>query len=156
MKIKSILALWTLINAIGIGLFTAQAQANLDPQVPVPELGSGEPPPSSEGPADFNKPPSQAPTQLLVPVPLAPSAGIPQWTPLGPAPIPNGQTTPPRATDPVSGRVTAIAIHPTNPNTVYVGTAQGGVYRSLDAGAHWTPLLDNALSLAVGAIGIAP
>jgi len=76
------------------------------------------------------------------------------WTELGPSPIPNGQTSPSEVA--VSGRVTAIAVHPTNPNIVYVGAAQGGVFRSLDGGATWTPLLDNALSLAVGAIAIAP
>src|SRR5687768_12280278 len=36
------------------------------------------------------------------------------WRALGPAPIPNGQTT--GRTDPVSGRTVSIAIHPTNPN----------------------------------------
>src|SRR2546426_3050819 len=60
-------------------------------------------------------------------------AGVPglssvTWSTIGPAPIPNGQTTPSTA---VSGRVSAIAVHPTNPNIVYVGAAQGGVYRSL-------------------------
>ena len=44
----------------------------------------------------------------------------PAWTFLGPAPIPNGQTQ--NRVDPVSGRVTAIAIHPNNPDIVYVGT----------------------------------
>ncbi len=76
------------------------------------------------------------------------------WTPLGPAPIPNGQTQ--STTLSVSGRVTAVAIHPTNPNTVYVGTAQGGVYRSVDGGAHWTPIFDGAQSLAIGALALAP
>ena len=47
------------------------------------------------------------------------------WTPLGPSPIPNGQTT--SISTAVSGRVTAIAVHPTNSNIVYVGAAQGGV-----------------------------
>lgn len=76
------------------------------------------------------------------------------WTEIGPAPIPNGQTT--TNPVPVSGRVSAIAIHPTNPNIVYVGTAQGGLYRTTDGGTNWTPLFDSALSLAVGAIAIAP
>jgi len=76
------------------------------------------------------------------------------WTPIGPAPIPNGQTT--GISTPVSGRVTSIEVHPTNPNIVYVGTAQGGLYRSLDGGASWTPLLDTALSLAVGSVTIDP
>lgn len=76
------------------------------------------------------------------------------WQPIGPAPIPNGQTQ--GRTDPVSGRVSSIAVHPTNPNILYVGTAQGGLYRSLDGGNVWTPLLDNALSLSIGAVAIAP
>ena len=76
------------------------------------------------------------------------------WTPLGPAPIPNGQTT--GFSTPVSGRTIAIAVHPTNPNIVYVGAAQGGLYRSTDGGANWTAIMDNALSLAIGAIAIAP
>ena len=56
----------------------------------------------------------------------------------------------------VSGRVTAIAVHPTDPNKIYVGTAQGGVYRSLDGGMSWTAISDGALSLAIGAVAIAP
>ncbi len=76
------------------------------------------------------------------------------WTPLGPAPIPNGQTQ--TSVLSVSGRVTAVAIHPTNPNIVYVGTAQGGVYRTVDGGAHWTPIFDGAQSLAIGALALAP
>lgn len=76
------------------------------------------------------------------------------WQPIGPAPIPNGQTQ--GRTDPVSGRVSSIAVHPTNPNILYVGTAQGGLYRSLDGGNVWTPLLDNALSLSIGSVAIAP
>ncbi len=72
------------------------------------------------------------------------------WQPLGPAPIPvNGSTS-------YSGRVSAIAVHPTNPNIVYVGTAQGGLYRTLNGGTSWTPLLDSALSLSIGAVAISP
>ena len=74
------------------------------------------------------------------------------WTPIGPAPIPNGQTS--GVSTPVSGRVTAIAVHPTNPNIVYVGTAQGGLYRTTDGGVNWTPILDNAMSLSIGAVTI--
>ncbi|MFN0110616.1 MAG: putative Ig domain-containing protein [Blastocatellia bacterium] len=76
------------------------------------------------------------------------------WTEIGPSPIPNGQTE--GVSTSVSGRTTAIAIHPTNPNIVYVGTAQGGVYRTLNGGASWTAIFDSALSLAIGSIAIAP
>jgi MBG domain-containing protein/Big-like domain-containing protein len=86
--------------------------------------------------------------------PLIPASLLAPWTPLGPSPIPNGQTT--GVSQAVSGRVTAIVVHPTNENIVYVGTAQGGLYRSLNGGATWTPLTDNALSLAIGSIAIDP
>ncbi|MCY7376642.1 MAG: hypothetical protein LH472_11835, partial [Pyrinomonadaceae bacterium] len=72
------------------------------------------------------------------------------WQPLGPAPIPVNASTS------YSGRVSSIAVHPTNPNIVYVGAAQGGLYRSLNGGASWTPLMDSALSLAIGAVVISP
>lgn len=84
----------------------------------------------------------------------APFAAASFWTPIGPAPIPNGQTT--LVSTPVSGRVTAIAVDPTNENIVYVGTAQGGVYRSLNGGTTWVALMDNAASLAIGALALAP
>ncbi len=71
------------------------------------------------------------------------------WNPLGPAPIPVGTAS-------NSGRVSSIAVHPTNPNIVYVGTAQGGLYRTLNGGATWTPLMDGALTLAIGAVAISP
>jgi hypothetical protein len=86
--------------------------------------------------------------------PVIPASLVTPWTPLGPAPIPNGQTT--GVSQAVSGRVTVIVVHPTNENIVYVGTAQGGLYRSLNGGATWTPLTDNALSLAIGSIAIDP
>jgi photosystem II stability/assembly factor-like uncharacterized protein len=76
------------------------------------------------------------------------------WTPIGPAPIPNGQTF--DEVTPVAGRTVAIAVHPTDPNIVYIGTAQGGLYRTLDGGVTFTALTDKALSLAIGAVAIAP
>ncbi|HEX8115923.1 MAG TPA: hypothetical protein VF521_01500, partial [Pyrinomonadaceae bacterium] len=79
---------------------------------------------------------------------------LPSWTSVGPAPIPNGQTF--SAQQAVSGRVTAIAVHPNNSSIAYVGTAQGGVYRTTDGGQTWTAIFDNAQTLAVGSIAIAP
>jgi hypothetical protein len=89
----------------------------------------------------------------------APGAVVPQiasgvWTELGPRPAPNGQTS--TVNQPVSGRTVAIAIHPTNPNIVYVGGAQAGVYRTLNGGQTWTPIFDGAQSLVIGALALAP
>ncbi|MGN6519175.1 MAG: hypothetical protein ACTHK2_07105 [Dokdonella sp.] len=80
------------------------------------------------------------------------------WQAIGPAPILAGQT-PTSATastrSPVAGRVAALAIDPID-NAVYAGGAQGGVWRTLDNGATWTPLTDYLGSLAVGSIALAP
>lgn len=76
------------------------------------------------------------------------------WAPIGPFPIPNGQTV--GVSTAVSGRTVAIVVHPTDPNIAYVGTAQGGLYRTTNGGATWTPLMDSALSLAIGTLTLAP
>jgi hypothetical protein len=78
------------------------------------------------------------------------------WSPLGPSPIPNGQTlgAPPEL--PVSGRVTAIAIDPHDSNVVYVAGAQGGVFRTLDGGQTWLELMAVAKNVAIGSIAIDP
>ena len=79
------------------------------------------------------------------------------WTPLGPQPLiaPPGDTA-----ISYSGRVAAIALHPqydgSSNRTVYVGGAQGGVWRSTDNGQTWTPLLDAQPTQAVGSIAIDP
>ena len=71
------------------------------------------------------------------------------WNPIGPAPIISGGSR-------YSGRTISIAVHPTNPNIVYVGAAQGGLYRSTDGGINWVSLMDSADSIAIGAIAISP
>ena len=67
--------------------------------------------------------------------------------------IPNGQTYS-AARVLVSGRVTGIAIDPTAPDTIYLGTAQGGVWKSTNNGVTWEPKTDNEVSLAVGALAL--
>lgn len=67
------------------------------------------------------------------------------WGLLGP----NGVNSP---EGPVSGRVTAIAFDPRNPEHVYIAAAGGGVWRSTDAGTTWQSLGDNLLSLSSGAL----
>src|SRR5947207_8878280 len=85
------------------------------------------------------------------PVPLTVGGG--KWINIGPAPIVNGQIAP---TGPVSGRVTSIAVDPANPARWLIGTAQGGVWETLNSGVSWTPKTDDQASLAIGAIAFAP
>jgi len=57
---------------------------------------------------------------------------------------------------PTTGRINAVAVHPTDANTVYVGGATGGVWKTTDGGANWTPLSDAWEHLAVNRIAIDP
>jgi ELWxxDGT repeat protein len=83
-----------------------------------------------------------------------PSTSIPlhpvNWTPLGPVGIRPGGSS-----NIWSGRVNAIAVHPTNANTIYVGS-NGGVWRTQDGGVSWTPLTDQMPNLTIGAVAVAP
>lgn len=71
---------------------------------------------------------------------------VSQWTPLGPQPIAGSY----------SGRVTALAIDPRDSRVAYLGGAQGGVWKTTDGGANWTPLGDQQCSLAIGSITLDP
>jgi hypothetical protein len=82
-----------------------------------------------------------------------PTAVADRWQSIGPVPIGFGQTDPPSN---VSGRVADIAVDPSDPNRWLIGAAQGGVWETRDAGAHWQPLTDDQASLALGAIAFAP
>jgi hypothetical protein len=79
--------------------------------------------------------------------------GASNWVPLGPKAIPNGQTYG-GARVVVTGRVTAIVPHPSDPLTIYVGSARGGIWKTNDGGVTWTPKSDNAISLAIGSLAI--
>ncbi|MBL8194086.1 MAG: hypothetical protein JNM06_09885 [Blastocatellia bacterium] len=85
---------------------------------------------------------------------LEKKAATNEFTAIGPAPINNGQTFGNR--NKVSGRVTSIAINPEDPKIVYLGAAQGGVWRTTDAGQNWQPMTDDAPTQAVGAVALDP
>lgn len=89
---------------------------------------------------------------------LAPPPPQATWTEVGPAPL---DTSLPNVIagegwSPAAGRVTAIEVDPTDPATLYVGAAVGGVWKSTDGGATWKPLTDTQPSLAIGAITMDP
>src|SRR3984893_9833518 len=71
------------------------------------------------------------------------------WTLIGPQPTGSGISI-------TSGRVNAIAIDPRDNNIVYIGAAEGGVWKTVDGGATWKPLTDQEASLANGAIVLDP
>jgi photosystem II stability/assembly factor-like uncharacterized protein len=75
------------------------------------------------------------------------------WAPVGPAPIYNGNVP---GSLPVTGRITALAAHPTDRATIYIAAGGGGVWKTTDGGADWTPLTDDQATLFMGAIALAP
>ena len=86
------------------------------------------------------------------------------WTNLGPSPL-NSDWTGGGFQDygTVGGRVTALAVDQSDAsgNTVYIGSAYGGVWKTTNgagpAGSvNWTPLIDNQATLAVNAISVQP
>ena len=97
---------------------------------------------------------------------LLATSGESVWTPLGPAPLLSNATGSLGELDygPVSGRVTAIAVDPNDAsgNTVYLGGANGGVWKSSNAAASnpanvaWTALTDPQPTLSTGAIAVQP
>lgn len=62
----------------------------------------------------------------------------------------------PRAIGPagMSGRITAIDAIADRPNTVYLGAASGGVWKTENGGMNWSPVFDEQPTLNVGSIAI--
>ena len=75
------------------------------------------------------------------------------WTPVGPYVIPNNLTG---YMENGIGRINCIAFHPSDPNTYYVGVAQGGVWKTSDNGLTWMPLTDQLPITRVSDIEIDP
>jgi uncharacterized repeat protein (TIGR01451 family) len=70
-----------------------------------------------------------------------------KWSSIGPEPdccFFNGGET---------GRTTAIAVNPQNPDDIWIGTAGGGVWHNV--GGKWFPMSDDQASLAIGSLALA-
>jgi hypothetical protein len=75
-------------------------------------------------------------------VAAAPTGPGLNWLPMGPRNI--------------NGRIKCLAVHPTNGQILYAGSAAGGVWKTTDGGQSWTPTMHDEESLAIGAIAIDP
>jgi photosystem II stability/assembly factor-like uncharacterized protein len=64
------------------------------------------------------------------------------WTPLGPTNV--------------GGRITSLVVHPVDPDRLWVGAANGGVWASTDGGTTWRAQWSEQESLAIGAMAIDP
>jgi photosystem II stability/assembly factor-like uncharacterized protein len=80
------------------------------------------------------------------------------WAPEGPRPTTGGQVEG-IVDGEVVGAIKAVAAHPTNPDLVYVGSVNGGVWRTRNAQnatPTWEQLTDAQRSLSIGALEFDP
>ena len=116
------------------------------------------------------------PAQTPEPAPAAPAVPQPAATAQDPAPPAAAEPAKPvepaatpftrahvdqlawRNVGPVNpmGRTTDLDIHPARQSTWFVGTAGGGVWKTSNAGTTWTSLFDQATTVSIGDIAIAP
>ena len=72
---------------------------------------------------------------------LSTSVGVLQWQFAGP--------------DNIGGRITSMAVVPGGA-TIYIGSANGGVFKSTDTGGSFTPIFDEFSAFSIGAITLDP
>ena len=56
----------------------------------------------------------------------------------------------------LGGRISAVAMHASEAATIYIGAASGGIFKSENSGFSWEPVFDDAMSLSIGDVEIAP
>jgi len=94
--------------------------------------------------------PDQQPLGYQPSMPFGAYSGL-AWTFLGPRPIQSEFWS--GGAD-AGGRVSALVA--VDSSVVYIAAAQGGVWKSVDAGTTWMPLTDQLSSLASGALALDP
>ncbi|MEI7657557.1 MAG: GC-type dockerin domain-anchored protein [Phycisphaerae bacterium] len=75
------------------------------------------------------------------------------WTFLGPRPVTSEYWS---YENNAGGRVVSMAPHPTDPNTAYIATASGGIWKTTNGGTAWTPLTDELSTLNHGVVALDP
>ncbi|MBN1151296.1 hypothetical protein JXA84_08775 [candidate division WOR-3 bacterium] len=56
----------------------------------------------------------------------------------------------------VGGRITSVAVHPSNTNIIYAGAALGGIWKTTDGGNSWQFVSEDVPSLSVGDVVLDP
>jgi chitodextrinase len=74
-------------------------------------------------------------------------ARVSNWQPVGPLTHTNTGSW-----SSGQGRLNVVYVDPNNANTIYVGAPAGGIWKSTNAGANWTPLSDQLPQIGVSGI----
>ena len=130
------------------GLFEQSADGSITPGGKLralrqlSEAREGTPPSEVAGVpcGEVEDPAGLSPPALLPGAGLAPSGA--GWTSLGPGRV--------------GGRTRAIVVHPDRPDTIWLGSVGGGIWRTDDGGASWHPVDDRMANLAVTTIVMDP
>ncbi len=56
----------------------------------------------------------------------------------------------------MSGRITSVAVDPSDRNRIFIGAASGGVWRSENGGHTWQPVFDDQPLLSIGRVSVSP
>jgi hypothetical protein len=56
----------------------------------------------------------------------------------------------------LGGRLRGLLIHPNNPNLIYAGSVSGGVWKTMNGGATWSPLMNDLITLNISALAMKP
>jgi photosystem II stability/assembly factor-like uncharacterized protein len=106
---------------------------------------------------------AQEPREKITPVTQAEVIQPPTlggtWQPIGPAPKRNGRSRGGKTGGEVGGAVHALAAHPIDANTLYVGAVNGGIWKTTNATAirpTWVLQTESQLSLSIGALEFDP
>ena len=162
-KIVHLTAVFTLLAA---AFFPASWQGSVRPasahiDAPAPQTAGEKPPQEPPAPHDDDKPGDTEVDSSFLRAPRAPvQAGLVggTWAPQGPSPIYYGQVEGISNSE-VVGAAHVVAAHPTDPNILYIGTTNGGIWRTTDAQSSsptWVPLTDDKASLSIGALEFDP
>jgi photosystem II stability/assembly factor-like uncharacterized protein len=100
-------------------------------------------------------PPTQPQGATAPRIAVPPATG--SWMPLGAQPLSQasfgeGLFT----TGNTSGEITAIAVNPADANTIWIGSASGGVWHTADGGTTWEPMTDSQATPAIGSLALDP
>ena len=131
---------------------TYRANHSPSARVMAREMENDPPPPPEVKEARFGG--EKVKTERKQAAPLVNAVSVPSWQELGPLNMTDpGQTA---ILEPSQGRMNAIAVDPTNPQHLYAGAADGGVWVTTDGGTTWTPRAQTLPVITISSLVVDP